>query len=369
MKKMQISKRSASEVLRFSFPPQATGRKILKWYQKHHVNHPWRKLWAEYSDPWHVWVSEIMLQQTVIKAALPVYDRFLKKYPTIKKLALASEEEVRLTVRGLGYYRRFGLLHKAAQKIVDNKLKYPTTFEGWKELPGVGDYTASAISSICFDQPVAVVDGNVERVICRLLDWQVAPNDPKLKALFREYANELLPISKSTFFSPGDFNQGIMELGQTVCIGKPLCNICPLRKDCLSNKNNTQHLAPAPKIKKEKVALTLRLGVYEKAGKVALYQRPDSAKFLKNTWGFITEIKSNGRFQHDGGIKINQLVDQEVGKIRHNITNHNLTVQVRRTRYSACKKLLIKWVKISEVDEQLVSNLDRKAWKLDLKNR
>jgi A/G-specific adenine glycosylase len=359
-------KRSAS-ALRFSFSPQPAGRVLLDWYLKEKRALPWRLDWERTRDPWFVWVSEIMLQQTVIKAVVPVYDRFIKTYPDFESLAAADTEAVRQAVRGLGYYRRFAMLHAAAKKLSETGQGYPTTFDSWKELPGIGDYTASAISSICFDVPVGVVDGNVERVLCRLLDLQEAPNGPHLKKPFKLLVQELLPVH-----APGDFNQGIMELGQRVCTPtSPNCEQCPLKGVCLANERSTQSLAPGPKKKQDKIEMTLGLQVLRRRGKTFLTKRPMTAKFLKETWGFPTAIQKKTGYEWDGEYQKSHCeLGLKVGHVKHTITKHKLSVSVHIDDASKVplKKLPTsleaRWVDDKDVDEQLVANLDRKAWTL-----
>ena len=168
--------------------------KLESWYRDNARLLPWRRLWAQQKNPWHVWVSEIMLQQTVIKAVLPIYERFLKQFPTHEALAAATTEEVRLAVRGLGYYRRFDALHRACQKLTATGEGLPRNHEKWLDLPGVGPYTAAAIASITADEPHGVVDGNVERVFCRLLDIRSEPNLPHLKKSFKSFMDHLCSL-------------------------------------------------------------------------------------------------------------------------------------------------------------------------------
>ena len=154
-------------------------KRLVSWYQENKRDLPWRLRWRKNQDPYEVWVSEIMLQQTVIKAVIPAYERFLKCFPDVHSLANANEDDVRLASRGLGYYRRFKLMHQGAKYLSLNPEKlWPQTFAQWKEISGIGDYTAAAISSICFDDCSPVVDGNVERVFCRLFDIRLEPNLP-----------------------------------------------------------------------------------------------------------------------------------------------------------------------------------------------
>ncbi|MBQ49437.1 MAG: hypothetical protein CMP10_18810 [Zetaproteobacteria bacterium] len=348
------------------------GQILSHWYQSSGRDLPWRLLWTKHQNPYHVWLSEIMLQQTVIKAVIPAYDRFLKTFPSILELAKAQEEQVRLACRGLGYYRRFSFLHKAAKLLVNEYqdpkakggIRWPTTYADWMALPGIGEYTAAAISSICFDQPKAVVDGNVERVLCRLLNLKIPPNLPVLKKEFKVITNQMVPQE-----SPGDFNQGIMELGQTVCTVKsPSCQECPIKPACLSCKTKTQHLAPAPKIKKEFTNINVRLAIPVAKGKIGLIQRSKTAKFLKETWGFPTYIGAEkGQFKLDQSqSKVDWKSGTSVGKIKHTITHHKIEAEIFETkaRYPS-----IKWFNHADLEEKLLASLDQKAWKQFTKNK
>lgn len=341
---------------------------LVAWYHRNNRQLPWRKRWTESRDPYVVWISEIMLQQTLIKAVIPVFERFILQFPKVEDLARASEDQVRSAVRGLGYYRRFRMLHSASKVIVSNKSRWPTTFEGWKELPGVGDYTAAAVSSIAFQAPHAVVDGNVERVLCRLLDLQVSPDEPGLKNEFKKLAQTFLdPIR------PGDFNQALMELGQLCCtVSSPTCNICPIAKICLAGQRNTQVLCPKPKVRRAPVKIDMRLGIARSGQKVALWERPEDAKFLRKSWGFLTGIGSQeNSYSRDGGptsSAVNQALSEAKPlskKLKHSITHHQIEAQVVTLDASHFfPDTPMKWVPITQVEEALVSNLDRKAWKI-----
>ncbi len=344
--------KAAPRELRFSFETAELGPLLVKWYRANARPLPWRVLWRRHQDPYHVWVSEIMLQQTVIKAVLPVYDRFLKTYPSVAELAAADDESVRRAVRGLGYYRRFRMMHAAAQVLAEAKC-WPKSFDAWLELPGIGDYTAAAISSIAFSYPAAVVDGNVERVFCRLLDLREAPNQPELKRAFKKLASEFLVADAA-----GDFNQGLMELGQTVCTtsAAPACGRCPLSSGCLSFRRGSQALAPAAKAKPEMIDVALKLLIVRGDQGIALVQRPDSARFLKGSWGFFADADS---LPLAGS-------PRRLGAVKHNITRHKIEASVETAilQPGARAKQDLRWLAPGAVEENLVSNLDRKAWRL-----
>lgn len=355
-------KTTGSQSLRFHFEPKPAGKVLVRWYRKHARDLPWRVLFKTHGDPYYVWISEIMLQQTVIKAVIPAYARFLDIYPNVAALAKADEESLRLAVRGLGYYRRFDFMLKAARTIMkDHRGKFPETYSAWRALPGIGDYTAAAVSSIAFSEKAAVVDGNVERVFCRLLDIRQPPNLPALKREFQKLARELLDES-----DPGSFNQGVMELGQTVCtVTKPDCAHCPLADRCLAHERSSQHLAPAAKLKKDSQDLKMRLHILRNKGRIGIVRRPTDARFLGGTRGFCTQIgKTTGAWDWDGSIALKPGAEHRTGSIKHNITHHRIVAEVvvHEVASNACKG--IEWLDPRDVDTNLVSNLDRKAWRL-----
>ncbi len=358
---MPVERIDDLEGLKLHFQPKSVGKKVAAWYQGAKRDLPWRTRWFQSQDPYVVWISEIMLQQTVIKAVIPVYHRFLDRFPNFTSLAQADEQEVRLAVRGLGYYRRFGLLHKAAQELNSQpSFSWPRTFKEWKSLPGIGDYTAAAISSICFNQSVPVVDGNVERVFCRLLDIRLPPNLPMLKKKFFAFGSLMIPEG-----SPGDFNQGIMELGQTICTKQnPLCHHCPLQSRCLAKRHNSQELAPQKKDSVVYEQVSMRLVIPIKGRKIGLCKRPVNAKFLKDTWGFPTLLADKkNRYRWDGDLSL-EIPDlsSSLGVIKHSITKHKIASVIAPSYHLKSRKL--RWFDRDEIEEQLVSNLDRKALKI-----
>lgn len=348
------------EEIDIHFPEALFKQRLVSWYQKNRRLLPWRVRWEASRDPYEIWVSEIMLQQTVIKAVIPAYQRFLETFPSLRDLAAASEDQVRLASRGLGYYRRFRMLREAAEQLVAQpQLQWPTSFKEWKTLPGVGDYTAAAIASICFDDPTPVVDGNVERLFCRLWDIRLAPNLPKLKKCFFQLGQTLMDPQH-----PGDFNQGLMELGQTICTKQnPSCDLCPLQEFCMSRAAASQSLAPQPKEKITYQQVQLGLLIPHQRGRFGILKRPHNAKFLKETWGFPTIFLDANQFRWDGvspQFPLRLKETQPLGKISHSITKHKISARVFLTDKIESKH--IRWLDRDEMEENLVSNLDRKAW-------
>ena len=337
---------------------------LLKWYRIHRKPHPWRTIFAETGDPYVVWISEIMLQQTVIKAVEPVYKRFLKSFPNVHALARASEDEVRSAVRGLGYYRRFRMMHTAARILAVSHPQWPTTSRAWKELPGIGDYTAAAIASIAFGDPVAVLDGNVERVLARLTDCRAPVGQNALsKRQFRALAQQLVDRQ-----APGDSNQGLMELGQTLCTPtQPDCGACPIAFGCLAKARASTHLAPAPKQRAVPLEVHLELHVVrDQRGRVGLLERPTTARFLKGALGFPTAfVVDDGNKGHDGGNLRFTRAGDRLGKVKHSITNHKITADVICSEKSSWPQTDgWNWVEAKQIEERLIANLDRKAWNL-----
>ncbi len=210
---------------------------ILKWYHENKRELPWRKT----KDPYKIWLSEIMLQQTRVAQGLPYYHKFLDAFPTVFDLAAAPEEKVLKLWQGLGYYSRARNLHATAKTIVEQyDGQFPDTYEGLKCLKGVGDYTASAIASICFNIPEPVVDGNVYRVLSRYYGVELAINSTEGVKYFKKLAREVMDSRNIA-----DYNQGIMEFGAVQCAPKnPDCHGCPLKAGCKSLQDNKVHLLP-----------------------------------------------------------------------------------------------------------------------------
>lgn len=211
--------------------------KILDWYSKNKRSLPWRST----KEPYRIWLSEIILQQTRVAQGIPYYYRFIEQFPTVHKLAAASEEQVLKLWQGLGYYSRARNLHTTAKVITERyNGNFPDNYKELIELSGIGDYTASAIASICFDRPEAVVDGNVFRVLARYFGVDLAINSTKGAKYFKELARELMDTENIR-----DYNQAIMEFGAVQCTPvNPKCPICPLSDSCKALAQNTVNILP-----------------------------------------------------------------------------------------------------------------------------
>ncbi|MES1225059.1 MAG: A/G-specific adenine glycosylase, partial [Bacteroidota bacterium] len=210
---------------------------IVKWYLNNKRNLPWR----ESRDPYNIWLSEIILQQTRVSQGLPYYERFVTTYPTVDALAAAPEQDVLRLWQGLGYYSRARNLHKCAKTVVElHEGKFPGSFQQLLSLPGIGEYTAAAVASIAFEEPVAVVDGNVFRVLSRLFGIDTPINSSEGKKIFTDLANAFIGSDR-----PDLHNQAVMEFGALFCTPvKPLCEECIFQKNCVAFKNNLQQVLP-----------------------------------------------------------------------------------------------------------------------------
>jgi len=239
--------------------------KLLAWYDVHARDLPWR----ESRDPYRVWVSEIMLQQTRVAAVIEHYHEFLRRFPTVQKLASAREASVLAAWSGLGYYRRARMLHAAAKVVARKRREFPTTADDWRTLPGVGRYTAAAIASIAFGEQVAVVDGNVERVLQRITGEAISGEQ------LWQQAENLLDRNR-----PGDFNQAMMELGATVCTPRaPACLTCPLVDLCATRGE----LAGVEKKSRQR-RREIHYALDRRNGSVFLTQRPADIRLMAGMW-------------------------------------------------------------------------------------
>lgn len=250
---------------------------LLNWYLENKRELPWRKD----KDPYHVWISEIMLQQTRIEAVKGYYGRFMKVLPNIEALSKVEEDELLKLWEGLGYYNRARNLKKAAIQIMNEyNGEFPNGYEEILKLSGIGEYTAGAISSISFNRKEVAIDGNVMRVYARVMNKDIDVSDLKVKKEIGIEIKKILPENS------GDFNEGIMELGETICLPNaiPKCDICPLAKSCLAHKYHTETFIPRKVIKKDKKEEYYTVLLFICNDKIALHKRGNG--LLKNMWEF-----------------------------------------------------------------------------------
>ncbi len=325
-------------------------RELLAWYARNHRDLPWRRS----SDPYAIWVSEIMLQQTRVAVVVERYEAFLTRFPSLVSLALAAEDEVMALWSGLGYYRRARMLQKAARSVADyHEGKLPATAAELRTLPGIGTYTAAAIASIAYGEPVAVVDGNVERVLCRLAGWEAGNGGAAaLRQKIGALAAQLVDPTE-----PGDFNQAVMELGATVCLPRnPQCLVCPLAANC---KTKGEHkTAPRAKMTSREVAYALAVRTGRRADRrsreVLLERRAASQTVMPGLW----ELPA---------LKDTQVPESELRMtLRHAIMQVNYYVRIRTVFEDDAKALTVPggerwWVPLSEAAGMALTGLARKV--------
>lgn len=328
---------------------------LLEWYAENRRDLPWRAV----CDPYAIWVSEIMLQQTRVAVVIERYHAFLMRFPTILSLALGREDEVLALWSGLGYYRRARMLHKAAQ-FVANHLhgNLPRTAEQLRALPGIGAYTAAAIASIAYGERIAVVDGNVERVLCRLSGWEASSR--KASAALRRKI-DVLAAELVDPKMPGDFNQAVMELGATVCLPRnPQCLACPIARDC---KTRGEHKTPPrPRMLSREVAHALAVRARRETGKargagggeVLLEQRPASVTVMPGLWE-LPVLRSPAVPEEDLRMTV-----------RHAIMQVNYYVRIRTVHEDDVEEMTIpggerRWVPLHEAAGMALTGLTRKV--------
>ena len=300
------------------YHPQKLRRKLLKWYERHRRNLPWRQT----PDPYRVWLAEVMLQQTRVAAVEPYYQRFLQLFPSVEALARARPQTVLRAWAGLGYYSRARALQAAARQI-RTRGHFPSTYAEWHALPGVGPYTAAAVASIAFGEPHAVVDGNVRRVLARLFACAEG---------LQERAASLLDRNR-----PGDFNQALMELGATICRPRaPLCPKCPLAAHCQAWQTGTMTRFPPPKPRRPPKRFRLQLALVERDGQVLL--APPSGRGWWPRFWLLPELP------HPLLARLGR-----VSSFRHSVTYRNIQVQVFRARL---KRIRLKRVKRQRTTRQ-----------------
>lgn len=303
---------------------------LLSWFDRHRRDLPWRRT----SDPYRIWLSEVMLQQTRVETVLPFYNRFLERFPRVEDLARAELAEVLALWSGLGYYRRARQLHAAARQVAAAG-GFPTTVEGLRDLPGVGAYTAAAVASIAFGIATPVMDGNVERVLSRVLALGEDPRSSGARARLLAAAAELLDPRR-----PGDSNQALMELGATLCTPRrPKCLLCPLRQGCRAAEAADPERYPTPKVKRRSERHRLLVAVVaDDGGGVLLFRRPEDSSLLAGTWELPWVAVERD------GVPADQLPEaalaasyggcwrlgSRVARVRHGITYRDLEVDVHR---------------------------------------
>ena len=339
-------------------------KKLLAWYDQHQRDLPWRAT----GDPYRIWVSEVMLQQTQVNTVIPYYHNFMGRFPSVQDLAKADLQDVLKLWEGLGYYSRARNLHRAAGIVVQQfKGVVPHQKDLFQQLPGVGDYIAAAVLSIAFDQGLAVVDGNVKRVLARLFKIEAPANVPASMPVFRGFADKLLDHRRS-----GSFNQAMMELGALICKpGRPDCESCPVCFMCKAYQSDCMGEFP----KKVKKAATpryrLAVGVVFKNGKVLITQRQLNG-LLGGLWEFpggkiekgesaqaacLREIKEE--------VNLTVRIDHHLTRVNHAYTHFKITMDVFCCTYLNGRVRLNgpaahQWIRLPEIDKYPVPRANHK---------
>lgn len=328
---------------------------LLKWYDREQRDMPWRGT----GHPYAIWVSEIMLQQTQVKTVIPYFERWMKSFPNLEKLARSREETVIKHWEGLGYYSRARNLHRAAKIVVkDYKGRVPDNYGALIQLPGIGRYTAGAILSIAFDQPVPVLDGNVKRVLSRLFVMQSNGVPSAHENRLWETSAQLVPSQR-----PGDFNQALMELGATVCLPKkPLCLICPLQTKCEAQLRGEVDRFPTPRARARTQKIEVSAAVITRGGKVFIQQRKHGG-LMGGLWEFpggkrkpeeTEEACLKREIKEELGIPVT--ISRKLMTIKHSYTQFRVTLNVflcpwlsGRIRATQCEQW--KWVPYKNLNQ------------------
>jgi A/G-specific adenine glycosylase len=338
--------------------PATLHRTLLAWYRRQRRDLPWRRT----KDPYRIWLSEVMLQQTTVKTAAPYYAAFLERFPSVEALAEAREEDVLAAWSGLGYYHRARNLLRAARHLLErHRGRFPRTLEAALSVPGVGLYTASAVLSIAYGVPLPVVDGNVRRVLARL--FALRGRQWRRDAAYYNKADELLERD-----DPGAWNQALMELGATLCAPRrPACPACPLRARCEARRLGIAETLPEPRARRPAVDVTVAAALIERDGKVLLVRRP-AGRLLGRFW----EVPQTSLESRGAGDLIRELAERHGLEVvagplrveaRHAITFRRIralgyAARLRRQPPRDPERYL--WVSLAESDGLPVSSLTRK---------
>ncbi len=315
-------------------PPPPDPKVLLRWYDRHRRILPWRALPHETANPYRVWISEIMLQQTTVTVVIRYYQEFLRRWPNLEALAQAKLEDVLEVWAGLGYYRRARMLYDCARQ-VKTQLggEFPADEAGLRELPGIGPYTAAAIVAIAFGKSSNVVDGNVERVMARL--YAVKQPMPYAKTRLRELAAHLVPASRG-----GDYAQALMDLGAMICTPRqPHCAVCPWQKSCMAFAHGTSQRYPIMVKKGTKpVRYTVVFWLTNRRGQVWIRRRPEGGllpgmlEFPSTPW--LEDEISTPRIAFPGLIRQPKWnVCPEI--IRHNFTHFSLYIKIAKAQLNS----------------------------------
>jgi A/G-specific adenine glycosylase len=339
-------------------------RRLLAWFDRNRRDLPWRRD----RDPYRIWVSEVMLQQTTVAMATPRFERFLKRFPTLAGLAAASEHDVLREWEGLGYYRRARHLHAAARVMLSEHAgRLPDDLEVWKRLPGVGRYILGAVLSQAFDRRLPIVEANSQRLLCRVFGHRGDPKTSENRKWLWEKAAEILPKRRV-----GDFNQALMELGALVCTpSAPRCGECPLSERCVAFQNNLQEVIPERASRRAVVAVREAAVVVRRRGRVLLVRRPERGRW-SNMWEFphgVVGARENAadavRRQLREMTGIRARMGPEIATLRHTVMHYRITLTCFNADYEVGQfespfYVEGRWLRPSQLTDFAVSSPQRK---------
>lgn len=338
----------------------AVRRALLGWFRRQARALPWRKTRSAYA----VWVSEVMLQQTQVATVIPYYRRFLRAFPSVARLARAPRERVLEIWSGLGYYRRARHLHRAAQILAEKfRGRFPRNLQQLRSLPGIGEYTARAVLSIAYDLPHAVLDGNAARVVARLRALKGSPGQPSFRHAVERDLERLLSRRQ-----PGNFNQAVMELGQTVCLPRaPRCPLCPLRRWCRGYRQGRTERYPSPRPRRATEFRHLATAVIRRGEQVAMVRGLDDG-LLGDLWNFPAAFGSSRaqaltrlREKLRALLRARFSFDEPLGEIRHSITFRSIRAHAYEVNFSGQTVANgVRWFALARLESAAVSQLARK---------
>ena len=345
---------------RVAAPPDKLVRLLLDWYRVNQRELPWR---GE-TDPYRIWISEVMLQQTRVEAVRPYYESFLARYPSVSDLAAAPLQEVLASWAGLGYYRRARMLHQAARRVADeNGGIWPSDHASLLRLPGIGDYTAAAIASIAFDEPRAALDGNAFRVLARLADERrdIRGSHPKraLKALGQDLAQATPPGER------GQFTQALMELGATVCVPRaPRCAACPWAVSCAALAAGTASELPVKERRAAIRSVEVSVAVARRSGRILVRRRRPEDSIMPGFWelpfaeGAVLSVAGLDMFDSATAVRI--------GSFSHAITVTDYTCHVYEAKALAREDpgTGYRWMSAEELRSVPITTISRKALRI-----
>ena len=330
-------------------------RQLLDWYRTSHRELPWRRD----AEPYRVWVSEVMLQQTRVEAVLPYYERFLRRFPTVESLARAPSQEVLANWAGLGYYRRARMLHDAAKCIVgDFGGQWPTDYRTIRSLPGIGEYTAAAIASIAFDQPRAALDGNGLRVLARFADEGRDVRGAACRRSLKVLAGSLMETVPPG--QRGAFTQALIELGATVCVPRaPRCLNCPWKDACAGFASGSAPDLPVKGRHRAPQRVEISILIARRGNRVLARERPADASIMPGFWELPTVERLSGQSpgQWPGGLR----EVRRLGGFSHAITNTNYACRVYEARAKTGRVSGYRWVEVADLCRMPLATISKKA--------